>query len=95
MRWIEIVTLRAAAVEMDALVSEIQEMLAGVGRVHVRLFRNPAVGSDISVHVHLETADEHTPINDLGEKLARTLEDYGLVSRTLWQEIEALPEKRS
>ena len=90
--WIEVIRLRSAAANLHDLIDRIAASV--IDRVHpdgplqIRLYRNPAVGTDLSIHLHLQTDGDRTPVDDTGARLARALEDYGLVDRTLWIEAQ-------
>ena len=94
MRWIEIITLRTGDTDAEALTAEIRATLtrhgSEKGAVNATLLVSATVRGDLSIHLHHVTKDARPPEAQLGTRLARGLEDFGLVSRTLWQ--EALPE---
>jgi len=93
MRWVEIINLRSSGTDLDALADRITESFIDTvhddSPIQIRIYRNPALETDLSIHIHLQTDDARIPSNETGLRLARALEDYGLVDRTLWLEMES------
>ena len=92
MRWVEIINLRSSGTDLDALADQITESFIDTvnadSPIQIRIYRNPTLETDLSIHIHLRTDDACIPLNETGLRLARALEDYGLVDRTLWLEVE-------
>jgi len=88
MRWIEIIQLRvtersASSALVDALRGSLEEK-----RVAFAIYRHAVVASDLGVHLVHETDGDAGPDRTLAERLAATLEAYGLVHRSLWKQIQ-------
>jgi len=89
MRWIEIIRLRTNGTPA------LDELIEGLGRslehepAELAIYRHAAVATDLSVHIVSETEEGAQPERTLGQRLAATLEQHGLVNRSLW--VEAFP----
>ncbi len=92
MRWVEIISLRSTGADLDSLVEQINESFINTvhadSPIQIRLYRNPLLDTDLSIHVHLRTDDARPPTNETGQRLAMALEDHGLVDRSQWLEIQ-------
>jgi hypothetical protein len=86
MRWIEIIQLRAPREStLNTLIDELSRTLKDE-HVEVTLYRHAAVSTDLSIHLGYETAGDAAPDCTLGQRLAASLDDHGVVNRSLWRE---------
>ncbi len=87
MRWIEIIQLRTTGPStLDDLVGGLNRSLAGVP-LEVTIYRHATVATDLSIHLVHETEGDAEPDRTLGQRLAATLEELGLVNQSLWTEV--------
>jgi hypothetical protein len=90
MQWLEIIKLRSAGKDNRLL----EELLLSVkkfnqsGLVERRTFRHAALESDWSVHLHWESEQPEQNGSSLGLRLAKALEEFGLVDHSTWVEKE-------
>jgi len=92
MHWIDIITVRSSEAGLESSVRRICEsLMSDMGTkdsLQLQLLVNPSVPTDVSVHVHLHSMSAEAPPSGVAERLAGILEDYGLVHRARWCEIE-------
>jgi hypothetical protein len=87
MKWIEIIQFRSTReATLDALVDELSRSLEGE-LVDVTIYRHTTISTDLSIHLVHETASDVKPDSTLGQRLAATLDELGLVNRSLWSEV--------
>ena len=86
MRWIEIIQVRTVGESaLDALAELLCHSLEDEG-LEVTVYRHATVPTDLAVHLAHETGGDGAPDRTLGERLAATLGELGLVSHSLWVE---------
>lgn len=90
MRWIEIITLRLAqenleAVDPSFVISIVQDHQIN-GLEAIRVYRHATMETDLSVHLQWDSGLVEPRGSKAARHLARVLEDYGLVNRSAWSE---------
>lgn len=88
MSTVEIVHLRMAGENFEALVSEVrQACIDWDGTAQVRLYRHGRLRSDLMIHLH-QTGTPNVPeTSDFGTYLASVLRIYGIVDHSVWLEV--------
>ena len=90
MKWLEVIKLRSP--EKDSRVME--ELLLSVGKfnqsglVETKTFRHAALESDWTVHLYWESGQPEQNGTSLGLRLAKALEEFGLIDHSIWLEKE-------
>ncbi len=74
---------------LEAMKDAIESMGA-----EIRLYRHAIVATDLAVHIVHRGSLPDRPDTALGDRVAALLEDYGLVSRSLWVRIASTPPGR-
>ena len=90
MRWVEIIALRSAqgnleAVEAAFLISIVHDHRTK-GLEAIMVYRHLTMETDLSVHLHWNTGAVEPRGSKAARHLARVLKDYGLVNRSVWRE---------
>jgi hypothetical protein len=89
MRRLEIVHLRLSGPQPETLVRDIQESVAEQsGLIELRIYRSLGVGTDLSIHLHIDARSDDARVTELGLRLTDALKAYGMVERTLWSEVK-------
>ena len=87
MHWIEILQIRAAKqTEIEDLIERLNHSLER-GGIEFAVYRRATIFNDLSIHLVHETNGDTRPNQTLGQRLAATLSDHGLVSHSLWVEM--------
>jgi hypothetical protein len=90
MNWIEIITLRSHANIQESLICELLKPVAEDkernGLISMKIYRNPWVDTDMSVHLHWESTRVEQQGSAMGLRLAQTLKEFGLVNHSAWVE---------
>lgn len=90
MNWIEIIELRSAGNELEALKQTLAGMVSKTDRngglKKMSLYHNALVETDISIHIQWETGERAPEKSDLGLRLASALEEFGRVNHSIWIE---------
>jgi hypothetical protein len=89
MKILEIIHLRSSGEPIESLSQLIRESLAAERKSVevVALYRRHGLDTDLAVHIqHTEVSGRRGP-SDLALQLASALGAYGLVERTLWEEL--------
>jgi len=90
MLWIEILQLRATKESaLAALIEELGRALESE-RVEYTMYRHVSISTDFSVHLVHKTDGDRRPDQTLGQRLAATLSEHGLISHSLW--VETYPQ---
>jgi len=90
MKWLEVIKLRSAGKDSRLL----EELLLSIekfnqsGLVETKTFHHAALESDWSVHLRWESVRPEQNGSTLGLRLAKALEEFGLVDHSLWIEEE-------
>jgi hypothetical protein len=96
MKWLEVIKLRSAGKDsrlLEELLLSI-EKLNQSGLVEMRTLHNAALESDWSIHLHWESERPEQNGSSLGLRLAKTLEEFGLVDHSIWIEEEKKKGKK-
>lgn len=92
MRWLEILTLRAAGNRLELLDRELLKIISEIDNqnslLEMRLYRHAAVGTDLSFHLHWESTRVERGGSSLGLQLAHVMEEFGLINHSVWVEEE-------
>jgi len=90
MRWLEVIKLRSAGKDCRLL----RELLLSVANfnqselVQTKTFHHAALESDWSIHLHWESEQPEQNGSGLGLRLAKALEEFGLIDHSIWVEKE-------
>jgi hypothetical protein len=90
MKWLEVIKLRSAGKDSRLL----EELLLSIekfnqsGLVETKIFHHAALESDWTVHLHWESVRPEQNGSTLGLRLAKALEEFGLVDHSVWIEEE-------
>jgi hypothetical protein len=90
MKWLEVIKLRSAGKDSRLL----EELFLSIekfnqrGLAETKTFHHAALESDWSVHLHWESERPEQNGSTLGLRLAKALEEFGLVDHSLWVEKE-------
>jgi hypothetical protein len=95
MKWVEIITLRCPVnIDLrfvDELFKEVSDSDSAKPPVEIRLYRNSTVETDLSIHIHWESAKKETPRKSpLGFRFSSALRNLGLWNHSVWAETKAL-----
>ena len=90
MRWIDIITLRSATANLEALNNEfllsIIESKQTKSLEESKIYRRHTMETDLSVHLYWDTEVIDKKGNSLVQYLIRFLKQYGLVNHSTWVE---------
>jgi len=91
MKWIEIITLRSLEKANRQLVDEllnqvIQRKDSGI-TASIRVYHHPIIETDLSIHIHWETAAAQPNKSSLAYQLSYALNRLGLLSYSIWMEV--------
>lgn len=90
MTCLEIITLRFATKLEKRTIRDLVKQMGTVNRaecpVGLKVYRNPAIGNDISVHIQRKASNGDPGKSALGLQVARLFSEYGLVSHSVWIE---------
>ncbi len=90
MKWIEIITLQSNGYGQKSLVPDllrsVMEDRKGGGLISMKIYRNPLIDTDVSIHLCWESARVEQQGSATGLRLARTLREIGLVNHSTWIE---------
>lgn len=96
MRWIEIITLRyftTAFEKLDKnLIPSLKEKCGNEGLMCVRAYRHQSITTDLSIHLHWESAKANSMGSDEAVHIIQLLKEYGLVNHSVWVEEISLEE---
>lgn len=91
---IEIVSLRGAtALSEDfcrALMEEVVEQRRLSTQPEIKTYRMKNIESDVSFHLHWTSTESKWEKSDFGVSLANYLKEFGLVSHSVWQELQSV-----
>jgi hypothetical protein len=92
MNWIEIIELRSAGDELEALKQTLTRMVLKADRngglQKIALYHNALVETDISIHLQWETGKKTPAKSNLGLRLTSALDEFGRVIHSIWIEDE-------
>ncbi len=87
MTQLEIVHLRLTGPHLPGLVQLIRRSVADqAGVMALRVYRNRAIPTDLSVHLELAAHETDPQVTELGLRLVAALKMYGMVERSVWLE---------
>jgi hypothetical protein len=96
MKWIEIITLRSLVKENRQLIDELLRQVCQQKKselaASITVYHNPAVETDLSIHIHWETEAQQPRKSPLGNQLYYALKELGLISYSIWLEVAAVEE---
>jgi hypothetical protein len=94
MKWVEVVTLRSLAKVnpqlVDELLHQVVESKTPGHPADIRIYHHSVVETDLSIHIHWETKDQHPRESPLGQQLSYALKGMGLLNHSVWVEAAAL-----
>lgn len=85
-RILEVIHLRLAGHDADALPQLIYEVVGRLPEMTVHVFRHSRVETDLLVHLHRESTEVVDTRSELGSRLASMLREHGLVEHSIWIE---------
>jgi hypothetical protein len=92
MKWLEILSLRSAGSQLELLDHELLKLITEIedqkGLLEMRLYRNGAVDTDLSLHLCWESLRVEKGGSSLGLQLVHLMEEFGLVNHSVWVEEE-------
>ena len=92
MKWLEIVELRATKNRKTMLESLLKNLFnevgAGAQKQAIRIYSLVTVDTDFSVHLRHDSEMVETTGSPLGLQIKSALKEFGLVSHTIWREIQ-------
>ena len=90
MNWVEIIRLRSNGNVQESLIQELLKPVAEDkernGLVSMRIYRNPWIDTDISIHLHWESTRLEQHGSAMALRLAQTLKEFGLINHSAWVE---------
>lgn len=90
MKWVEIITLRCFAKTEREFVDEFLNLVRrqkGAGFPEsIAIYRHLVVETDLSIHMRWETATKPLCESFLGQQIAYTLKNHGLLNHSIWIE---------
>jgi hypothetical protein len=90
MKWIEIITLRSNGNVQKSLIPELLKPVAEDkergGLVSMKIYRNPWIDTDMSIHLHWESTRVEQHGSAMGLHLTQILKEFGLVNHSAWVE---------
>lgn len=90
MRWIDIITLRSATANLEALSNEF--LLSIINNKQTenlkesKIYRRHALETDLSIHLFWDSENIEQKGNILVQHLIQFLKQYGLVNHSIWVE---------
>jgi hypothetical protein len=94
MKWIEIITLRSLVKKnkqlVDELLNQLLEQKESGLTAAIRVYHDPTVETDSSIHILWETEAQPPGKSPLGEQLSYALKGLGLVNYSIWVQSAAL-----
>ena len=93
MRSLEIIHLRCPGPRLTLLLAAVREALAGLADPdRVEIHRHVGVPGDVAIHLRHDTERDRTDLAGLGERLAASLREVGMVEHSHWRvEVETSP----
>ncbi len=90
MNWIEVITLRSREYVRDALISELLGPATQCPEngclMSMTIYRNAWIDTDVSVHLRWKSISPEQQGSDIGQRLAQSLKEFGLVNHSAWVE---------
>lgn len=90
MKWLEILSLRSAGNRLELLDHELLKLIKEIegekGLLEMKLYRNGAVDTDLSLHLHWESPGVERGGSSLGLQLVHLMEEFGLINHSVWVE---------
>jgi hypothetical protein len=90
MNYLEIIELRSSNEDHEILSEKltgfVNDLNKEYGNFTVKLYRHLTVETDWSVHIHIQTEINFTSLNQMGQRVASALQEFGLVYHSVWLE---------
>ena len=90
MKWLEIVELRTASTNTDAVERYLGDWVHKIKidekLPQIKIYRRVLVETDISVHLAYESKTMKIDFSSPGTQLASQLKEFGLVNHSVWVE---------
>ena len=97
MKWLETITLRCAGSREKRVVLDLLQKISVVdeaaGPVGAEVYQHAVVESDLSIHIHWNSETFGRGKSSLGLRLAHALQDFGLISHSVWVHEGRVPLK--
>ncbi len=91
----EIIRIRLAQNNYNDVLAKLQELVSGLDKMEMEIYRHVAVDTDIAIHLRIQSTDSPLASSETGQHLASALKELGLVNHSTWMEIdmEAISEQ--
>ena len=90
MNYLEIIELRSSNEDHEILYEKLTGFVNDLNKEYenftVKLYRHLTVETDWSVHIHIQTEINLTSLNQMGQRVASALKEFGLVYHSVWLE---------
>ena len=87
MRSLEIIHLRCPGPRLARLLSAVREALADLAEPdRVEIYRHVGVPGDVAIHLRHDPEHDRVDLDGLGERLAASLREVGMVEHSCWSE---------
>ena len=91
MEWLEIIELRAAAIDRGVIESQLLKLMSDAKReakeMAIKTFTRAKLSTDFSIHLLHDTQNVENAGSSLGLHLVSMLRAYGLVNHSVWVEM--------
>ena len=89
---VEIISLRGTKALTEefcsTLMSRVRDQRKQASQPEIKTYRRKNIDSDVSFHLVWSSPEIKWEKSDFGVSLARYLKEYGLVSHSVWQELQ-------
>lgn len=90
MKWLEIVKLQVAEIDMESVKHQLLELMSKVdyngGLCDVKVYHNALVDNDLSIHLYWKSGKVEPQGSATGLCLIHLLKTFGLTSHSVWIE---------
>ncbi len=89
MNRIEIIRIRLAKSNYHDVLAKFQDLVSGLDKTDIKIYRHAAVDTDIAIHLHIQSSHSERAISETSQHLASALKELGLVNHSVWVEIDS------
>jgi hypothetical protein len=91
---LEVIHLRLVGQHPEMLLEKIRDsMPPHDSNIAIRLYRHTTVETDVAVHLHMTDPPPNSDLAELGDRIATSLREHGMVEYSVWLEQQAEAEK--
>ena len=94
MKWVEVIEFRSFKKDQALLELDFWNCLSDtIGEAHItkiEVYNHSTLTTDISIHVHYESAQIESQGSPLGLRLVSELRAFGVVNHTVWVEAQTV-----